>query len=67
MLPYVVFAYFIGDYIDKTSPNNFAFLLGIGMVLTLVIIETVFWIIGRIKLKRQKSKGSINVMTTLKE
>jgi MFS family permease len=67
MLPYVVLAYFIGDYIDKTSPNNFAFLLGIGMVLTLVIIETVFWIIGRIKLKRQKSKGSINVMTTLKE
>ncbi len=38
-LPYVLLAYFIGGAIDKSSPNNFAFNLGISLVIILVVIE----------------------------
>lgn len=37
-IPYVLLAYFIGDTIDKTSPNSFAFTLGIVMTLALGIV-----------------------------
>lgn len=39
-LPYVVFAYLIGDTIDKTSPNQFSLVLGVLLfaVLTLLVI-----------------------------
>lgn len=43
-LPYVVLAYMIGDTIDKTSPNTFAFILGIslvGILLALGIIQMI--------------------------
>jgi MFS family permease len=31
-LPYVLLSYFIGDTIDKTSPNQFAFILGVVLI-----------------------------------
>lgn len=31
-LPYVLLAYLIGDTIDKTSPNTFAFILGVSLI-----------------------------------
>jgi len=38
-LPYVVLAYFIGDAIDKTSPNQFAFTLGVILVSVIGVLE----------------------------
>lgn len=38
-LPYVVLAYFIGDTIDKTSPNSFAVWLGVTVLVLLVALE----------------------------
>jgi len=38
-LPYAILAIFIGAYIDKTSPNQLAFVLGVGMVGVLVIVQ----------------------------
>ncbi len=38
-LPYTILAYFIGDYIDKTSPNQFAFTLGIILIFVLTIVQ----------------------------
>ncbi len=38
-LPYVMLAYFIGDTIDKTSPNTFAFYLGLVLIGILFIIQ----------------------------
>lgn len=38
-LPYVMLAYLIGDTIDKTSPNTFAFYLGLSLVAILLLIE----------------------------
>jgi MFS family permease len=42
-LPYAIFAYFIGDYIDKHSPNSFAFVLG-SMLFLLLITQNIFFI-----------------------
>jgi hypothetical protein len=39
ILPYVLLAYFIGDLIDKTSPNTLAFYLGVSLIGILMIIE----------------------------
>ncbi len=36
-LPYAIFAYSIGDYIEKTSPNSFALLLGIILAIILIV------------------------------
>lgn len=41
-LPFAVFAVFIGSYIDKTSPNSFALLLGIVIVVLLVSQQIIF-------------------------
>ena len=38
-LPYAIFGYFIGDFIDKNSPNSFAFLLGIILIILLLLIN----------------------------
>ncbi len=51
-LPYALLAYTIGDNIDKTSPNSFAFVLGITIVSLLVIQGFVFNLI--------KPKGVLN-------
>lgn len=48
-LPYALLAYVIGDSIDKTSPNNFAFILGVTIISLLVVQSIVF--------KSAKSKG----------
>jgi len=53
ILPYALLAYFIGDYMDKSSPNSFAFLLGIGIAFSLLFTEILFWFVER-------SKRSIN-------
>jgi len=37
-LPYALGASLIGLYIDRTSPNEFAYLLGVGIVAILIII-----------------------------
>lgn len=41
-LPYALLAYFIGGYIDKYSPNQFALLLGMVMVGLLALTQVVF-------------------------
>jgi MFS family permease len=41
-LPYALLAYTIGDTIDKTSPNNFALILGITLIMLLIIQQVVF-------------------------
>ncbi len=41
-LPYVLVAYTIGDYIDKSSPNSFAFILGLAMIGLLVVQQIIF-------------------------
>lgn len=41
-LPYAVLAYFIGSYIDRTSPNSFALVLGIGLIVLLVGQQGIF-------------------------
>jgi len=38
-LPYVVLSYLIGDAIDKSSPNQFAFVLGVVMIVVLVGVQ----------------------------
>jgi hypothetical protein len=37
-IPYALGAFWIGGYIDRTSPNQFAWALGIGIALVLVLI-----------------------------
>ncbi len=44
-LPYALLAYTIGDTIDKTSPNQFALMLGVTLVLLLFIQQFVFHLI----------------------
>ncbi len=41
-LPYAVFAYPIGKYIEMYSPNSFAFVLGVSIILLLVLQFLVF-------------------------
>lgn len=41
-LPYALVAYTIGDYIDKSSPNSFAFILGLAMVGLLIVQQIIF-------------------------
>lgn len=41
ILPYAVLAYFIGSYIDSTSPNQFALILGFGVSGILIVGEFV--------------------------
>ncbi|MBU1130079.1 hypothetical protein KKE45_02040, partial [Patescibacteria group bacterium] len=41
-LPYAIFAYFIGDYIDKYSPNSLALMLGIIIIVLLIGQSFVF-------------------------
>jgi MFS family permease len=41
-LPYAILAYFIGDYIDKHSPNSFAFVLG-SILLILLLGQNIFF------------------------
>ena len=48
-LPYTVLAYAIGDYIDKTSPNSLALILGVSGISVLIIIQ----VIGLVKTKRK--------------
>lgn len=48
-LPYAFSAYFIGKYIDTTSPNSFAFLLGIIMVVIL-LGEAIFYLLSKRKI-----------------
>ena len=43
-LPYAVFAYAIGTFIDKHSPNAFALLLGI-VVMSILFIQGIFWLL----------------------
>lgn len=42
MLPYGLSASFIGAYIDRTSPNQFAWVLGAGILVALVIVQLLF-------------------------
>jgi MFS family permease len=41
-MPYAIFAYLIGGYIDATSPNQFALLLGIILIILLSITLVLF-------------------------
>ncbi|OGK44710.1 hypothetical protein A2957_00025 [Candidatus Roizmanbacteria bacterium RIFCSPLOWO2_01_FULL_38_11] len=41
-LPYAILAYFIGDYIDKTSPNSLALILGLGIIVLLIGQQGIF-------------------------
>lgn len=41
-LPYAILAYFIGSYIDKTSPNSFALVLGIAIIILLAGQQIMF-------------------------
>lgn len=50
-LPYALLAYFIGDYIDKTSPNTFALTFGVVMIVLLIGSQVIFGI--RNKLSQQ--------------
>ncbi|MBI2326596.1 MFS transporter [Candidatus Collierbacteria bacterium] len=50
-LPYAILAYFIGGYIDKTSPNSFAFVLGVGIIVLLAVQQGAFGIIKNRSLK----------------
>lgn len=43
-LPYAMLAYTIGDTIDKTSPNHFALILGVTLVLFFVIQQVFFYL-----------------------
>lgn len=47
ILPYALLAYFIGDYIDSTSPNEFAFILGWVIFALLIIGEGIYYVAGR--------------------
>ena len=47
-LPYAILAYLIGDYIDRTSPNAFSMVLGIGIVVLLVGQHIIFTLIRNI-------------------
>lgn len=40
-LPYIFMAPLLGVLIDRSSPNNFAFMLGVGIVATLVITQVI--------------------------
>lgn len=42
-LPMALMAYFMGDYIDKHSVNDFAWVLGIAMMLILAGTQMFFW------------------------
>ncbi len=42
-LPYMIAAYPIGIYIEQTSPNQFAFLLGMVLVCVLVPVGVMMW------------------------
>ncbi len=44
-LPYALLAYAIGDFIDTSSPNQFALILGITIAVLLVIQQIVFYLI----------------------
>ena len=56
-LPYVLLAYFIGDSIDKTSPNTFAFYLGISLLAILLLIELGKRLVGaRSRISSEKAK-----------
>lgn len=46
-LPYAILAYLIGDYIDKTSPNTFSLVLGIGIVVLLVGQQAIFSLVRK--------------------
>lgn len=41
-LPMAILAYFMGDYIDKHSPNSFAWILGLVMLGVLIIQSIIF-------------------------
>ncbi|MFA6571549.1 MAG: MFS transporter [Bacteroidota bacterium] len=47
-LPYALLAYSIGDYIDNTSPNSFALILGIALIFLLVVQQGFFSIKNKI-------------------
>lgn len=49
-LPLALMAYFVGDYIDKNSPNSLAWILGLAMLLILVVQSIVFRKQGKIKI-----------------
>lgn len=38
-IPYAISAIWIGGYIDRTSPNQFAWMLGVGIIIVLEIIQ----------------------------
>lgn len=41
-LPYALFAGYLGLYIDRTSPNQFAWVLGLGIILAIILIRSLF-------------------------
>jgi hypothetical protein len=44
-LPYVLLSYTIGGFLDKSSPNQFSFILGLSIIVLLVIQQLAFYIL----------------------
>lgn len=43
--PYAILAYFMGSYIDKSSPNSFALILGLALGAILLLQWTIFFVL----------------------